>query len=163
MFQVSLMRIDCRVVHGQIAIYWATAAKADVIYVVDEAISKNTFLTNLYKNSAPQSIKAVEVFSPESFMEAVENKNTVDGNVLMIFKDVANCYKLFKLGYPFKEVNVGNQATNPKKKQILREIFLSEEEMQQLKEIEASGTDVYLQVIPSQAKMDLKTAESKMK
>lgn len=163
MFQVSLMRIDCRVIHGQIAIYWASAAKADVIYVVDEAIAKNAFLTNLYKNSAPQSIKAVEVFSPESFIQAVESGNTVDGNVLMIFKDVANCYKLFKLGYPFKQVNVGNQATNPKKKQIQREIFLSEEEMKQLQEIEASGVEVYLQVIPSQPKMDLKTAETKMK
>ena len=163
MFNVSLMRIDCRVVHGQIAIYWASAAQANIIYVVDEGIYKNTFLANLYKNAAPQSIKKVEVFSPQSFVEAYEAGNVDDENVLMIFKDVQNCYSLFKLGFPFKELNVGNQAANPKKKQISREIFLSPEEMEMLKEIENSGTDVYIQVIPSQARMDLASAENKMK
>lgn len=163
MFKVTLMRIDTRGIHGQIAVKWSAVANSKTIYVVDKATAGNAFMANFYRSAAPKSIKTVEVFTPESLVEAYNSGNVIDDNVFVIFKDIQNCYDLFKLGFPFEAVNVGNQAMKPGKKQIIREVFLSEKEYEQLKEMNDAGVRIYIQIIPEQSSYDFKMISDKMK
>ena len=160
--QITLMRIDTRLIHGQVAIKWSNHAHAQNIYVVDKDTAANAFMSKFYKSAAPKSVKQVEVYSPEALMEAYNAGTVAEGNTFLVFKDVQNCYELWKLGFPFEAVDVGNQAMKPGKKQILREVFLSEQEYEQLKEMHEANIDVYIQIIPEQSRYDFKTIASKM-
>lgn len=161
--KVTLMRLDTRLVHGQVCMKWSKAADAKNIFVVDKQSAGNALMEKLFKGAAPSSVSLVEIYSPETMMEAYKNGTLADGNSFILFKDVENCYELFKLGFPFEAVDIGNQAMKPGKKQVLREVFLSMDEYEKLKEINDAGVKVYIQIIPEQAQYDFNTITAKMK
>lgn len=160
--KVTLMRLDTRLVHGQVCMKWSKAADAKNIFVVDKMAAKDPLMSKLFKGAAPKSVSLVETYSPEAFMEAYKNDSLADGNSFILFRDVENCYELFKLGFPFEAVDIGNQAMKPGKKPVLREVYLSMDEYEKLKEMHEAGVNVYIQIIPEQSQYDFKTITSKM-
>lgn len=160
--KVALMRLDTRLVHGQVCMKWSKAADAKNIFVVDKLVAGDALMAKFFRGAAPKSVSLVEIYSPESLMEAYEKNEIADGNTFIIFRDVQNCYELFKLGFPFEAVDIGNQAMKPGKKQVLREVYLSMDEYEKLKEMNDAGVRVYIQIIPEQAQYDFKTITSKM-
>lgn len=161
--KVTLIRLDTRLVHGQVCTKWAAAAHADNIFVVDKLVAGDAMMAKFFKGAAPKSVKLVEIYSPESFTEAYKNGELADGNSFIILRDIQNCYELFKLGFPMEGVDIGNQAMKPGKKQVLREVYMSPAEHEQLKEMSEAGVDVYIQILPEQSKYDFKWITGKMK
>lgn len=161
--KVTLMRLDTRLVHGQVCMKWSKESNAKNLFVVDKLVAGDAMMAKFFRGAAPKSIELLEIYSPESFMEAYKNGALADGNAFVLFRDVQNCYELFKLGFPFEAVDIGNQAMKPGKKQVLREVFLSPDEYDKLKEMNDAGVDVYIQIIPEQSKVDFKTITAKMK
>lgn len=161
--KVTLMRLDTRLVHGQVCMKWSKESNAKNLFVVDKLVAGDTMMAKFFRGAAPKSIELLEIYSPESFMEAYKNGALAEGNAFVLFRDVQNCYDLFKLGFPVEAVNIGNQAMKPGKKSVLREVFLSPDEYDKLKEMHDAGVEVYIQIIPEQAKVDFKTITAKMK
>lgn len=143
------MRIDTRMVHGQIVVRWTTINKCRNVIIVDHALANDAFMANFYKKAAQKGIKT-DVISPE---EAVAQWNEgcfgpEDINTMLVFKDVANAYNLWKSGFPMEEINLGNQVNNHGRRQVSREVFLTLEDYQMLKEMHDAGLRIFLQAIP---------------
>ncbi len=146
---VQFMRVDTRMVHGQIVTKWATVNKCKYVIIIDKALAADPFMSNFYKKAAQKGIK-IDVSDPvKATKQWNEGKfGPSERNVMIVFKDATNAYNLWKEGFPVKEVDLGNQVASHGKKQISREVFLSEDEFLKLKEMSEGGVRVYLQVIP---------------
>ena len=146
---VQFMRIDTRMVHGQIVTKWATVNKCKYVIIVDNALAADPFMSNFYKNAAQKGIK-IDVCDPiKAAKQWSEGKfGPSERNVMLVFKDATNAYNLWKEGFPVQEIDLGNQVASHGKKQISREVFLSEDEFNKLKEMHEGGVRVYMQVIP---------------
>lgn len=155
---VRFMRVDTRMVHGQIITKWASAKQCRLIIIVDKNLDADPFMSNFYKKAAQKGVK-IDVTSPE---KATKNwdagKFGPEGrNVMVVFKDVQNVYDLYKCGFKgWAEdgVDIGNQVAAHGKTQLDRDVFLSEEEMNMLEEVNNAGIPVYMQLIPEQASTD---------
>jgi len=146
---VAFMRVDTRMVHGQIVVKWTTIYKCRYVIIVDRALAADPFMSNFYKKAAQKGIK-IDVTDPKTATKQwnAGNFGPSERNVMIVFKDATNAYNLWKEGFPVKEVDLGNQVAAHGKKQISREVFLSEEEFNLLKEMNEGGVRVYMQVIP---------------
>lgn len=81
----------------------------------------------------------------------------------MIFRDVEGAYKAVKSGVKLPELNVGAVQNNKERKSVLQGVSLSSDEYNKLVEIENSGVNVYLQPIPENDPVGLKSVEKKFK
>ena len=54
--EIGLIRVDSRLIHGQVITKWFNYSKANVIVVVDDELSKDSFMSDIFKASAPIGI-----------------------------------------------------------------------------------------------------------
>lgn len=47
--EIGLIRVDSRLIHGQLITKWLNYSKANVIVVVDDELSKDSFMSEIYK------------------------------------------------------------------------------------------------------------------
>ena len=64
MTKVVLCRVDSRLIHGQVMTKWLQQSQADHIVIVSDSVSKDSFLLDIYKMSAPPGIN-IDCYSEE--------------------------------------------------------------------------------------------------
>ena len=154
---ITFARIDDKLVHGQVATTWARVSGANRIYIVDDSTAKDPFLTNLFKQLAPQGTK-VEVWDVKTGCEKIkllEQHDKIKGFVLC--KGPYEFLALAKAGGHFKEIIVGNMASRNDRVQLIptANTYASKEEIQMFKELEELGNKVYLHMIPDKPKVPI--------
>ena len=59
MAEVSLVRVDFRLVHGQVVVKWSKVAKATKIIVMNDVIAADKTIKSVYKMAAPAGVKVL--------------------------------------------------------------------------------------------------------
>ncbi len=162
MAKINLIRIDSRLIHGQVITKWVKVAHANRIIIVDDALANDEFMSDVYTMAAPKGV-SVEILSIEKALEEWEKNKLGDGTILLLFKDVATCYELFKRGFPMEQVQIGGLASAPGRVTVLRAVSFDKQDVEQLKEMEEKGVKVVLHIIPEESKVEFKEAIKKFK
>ncbi len=158
--EIVWARIDTRIIHGQIVVKWSKKVGCTSVVVVDKNLAADPFMANFYKMSAPKGFD-VTMVTAEKAKEMWDTDGFNTAKTMIICKDAANLYELWKTGFPLPLVNIGNQVSAPGKTQITTEVFLSPEEFGKLKEINDSGVRVFMQIIPEYDPFDMDYIASK--
>ncbi len=158
MSTMKMVRVDYRLVHGQIVAKWIKFRPVDRLILVDDALINDDFMADIYRMSAGD--KEVDITTVADIQQALDRK---DDNVMLIFKDVDSAYQAFKNGIAIPELNVGAVQSAPNRKNAMQGVALSPEEYDKLAEIKASGINVYLQPIPETSANSLESVEGKVK
>ncbi|MCG4880003.1 PTS sugar transporter subunit IIB [Amedibacillus dolichus] len=153
MAEIRLVRIDFRLIHGQVITKWFGSTRATEIVIIDDELSKDAFMASIYEMSAPPGAK-VSVLSTEQAVEKWNENKLGNGKLLILFKNVGQVYKTFKLGFPFEEIQIGGLGSAPGRKVVFGPITLDDEDAKQLKEISDKGVHVYLHQVPEEGKME---------
>jgi D-glucosaminate-specific PTS system IIB component len=162
MAEIKLIRIDCRLIHGQVVLKWIKSANANRILVVDDGLSKDAFMSKFYVQSAPAGVN-VGIKSVKDAIATWKEDELGEGRIMVIFKNIETCYRLFKEGFPMDQLQIGNLPSGPGKVPILREVFLTKEEYDQIKEIHQTGARVYIQIVTEYQTFEFDSIEKKFK
>ena len=154
MKNIVLTRIDERLIHGQVITSWLKLANPNTIVIMDDMSATNAFAKRILMAAAPKNIdmkvmkeaEAVEYLKGEQQNERVFVMAKVPGPVLAAIKE----------GVEFKEVNLGNMGGRPGRKRFNKNVNASDEEVNELREIVEAGVPVFAQMVPTDAKVDLK-------
>ena len=76
MYDIKLFRLDFRLIHGQVIAKWFGQIRGNEIVIVDDDLSKDSFMASIYEMSAPVDSK-VHVYSVNYnvYKEFVKNIN----------------------------------------------------------------------------------------
>lgn len=150
---IVMIRIDDRLIHGQIVTAWAKNKNAGKIWVIDTATAKDDFLSGVMKMVAPSDRELV-ISSEDQINELVPKFDAEPENVLILMKTPEVAKKIFEAGVKLTELNIGGMGANPERKKLFKNISASPSEVQTLKEIQNSGVFVYFQVTPDEKKTE---------
>ena len=162
MSDIALIRIDSRLIHGQVITKWVKIAKANRIIIIDDELAQDDFMASIYTASAPKGI-SVEIISVSDALAAWNKDQMGNGDLLILFKNTEACYRMFEGGLPIKRLQIGGLPSDPGRKTILRAVSMDQADFEKLKEISDSGTEVYIHIIPEEPRMDFGKIEKKMK
>ena len=70
MAEITLARVDHRLIHGQVVTKWLKIAMAKKIIIIDDYLAKETFMVDVYKMAAPSGVD-VEIYSVEKALEEI--------------------------------------------------------------------------------------------
>ena len=148
------VRVDDRLIHGQVVTQWVNVFKAQHIVVIDNNVAKDKMQKSVLKFAAPPDIK-VSIFSVDKAVEVWEKNQFGTKNVFVLFRDVKQIAKLQEKGVSFEEITIGQMAIINDRKQIYKQVGLSESEAQTLMDIEKTGVKLYFQMQPTDKKESL--------
>lgn len=154
---LKMVRIDYRMVHGQIVAKWIKFRPVDRLILADDALVEDDFMSDIYRMAVPQ--KDVDIVRISDIQKAIDAKND---KVLLIFKDVNAAFNAWKNGLVLPELNVGAIENADDRKTVLQGVALSQSEYKKLEEMQASGVHVFLQPIPENDAIELKSIEKKV-
>ena len=145
---VKFIRIDDRLIHGQVVTAWIKNYQAKRVWIVDDGVAKDDFLRSILKMAAPSGIELF-ITGTENLEETVKKFDMSEKNTIVLLKTPETAKKLFDAGVAIRELNVGGMGANRYRKGLYKNISASEEEVAVLKGLEAEGVKVYFRTVPA--------------
>lgn len=158
MGKLNMVRVDYRMVHGQIVAKWIKFRPVDRLILADDSLVDDPFMGDIYRMAVPD--REVDIVKLGDVQTAIDRKNDT---VLLIFKDVASAYTVYKNGLQLPELNVGAVQNSAQRKAVVQGVALSVEEYEKLSDMKAEGVNVFLQPIPENDPVSLGSIEKKLK
>lgn len=160
MAELSLVRLDYRLIHGQVVTQWSRVVEIDRIVVVNDALAADTFMADIYRMSAPQGV-GVEVLSIEEACAAWRKNKMGAGSVLLLFKYAEDALRAHEGGLAFGDLQVGG-CGGGKGSVAACGIAFQKEDVDTLKKIASKGVHVHVHVVPSQPDYSLDQVAEKL-
>ena len=159
---ISLIRIDDRLIHGQIVTRWVKVARAQTIVVIDNALDRDPFMKGIYKNAAPSGTSVI-ITNIDEGLERWQRDAFGGGNAMLIFGNVGTCYQVYRKGFPMHSVQLGNLSNKEEAVKIAKLIALTPDEIKMLREMEEEGVEVSIHNMPEEAALKFAKATQKIK
>jgi mannose/fructose/N-acetylgalactosamine-specific phosphotransferase system component IIB len=141
------VRIDDRLIHGQVVLGWARVLKPDHIVVANDRVARSDWERKLYAASVPPGLQTSFV-GVEDAASMLHSGAFGGGNVVLLFESVVDLFKAFKAGARFDEVNVGGLHYREGTRELLPFVYLSEDDRRMLTDLMGSGLKFTAQDIP---------------
>lgn len=145
------IRIDDRLIHGQVAAFWTNHFKATRIMVINDQVAADEMQKSVLRMVAPASIRT-SIISKETAYKNIMAGKYEGQRVLVIMKNPKDVIDLIDMGLEIKEINVGNMAPKEGTKQIKKSVSVTEEDVNVFKELDKRGVEVTSIMVPDEAK-----------
>jgi D-glucosaminate PTS system EIIB component len=143
---LRLVRIDDRLIHGQVVAVWLRALGARRIVIVDDATSRDEFLREVLTLAAPHGVP-VEVFDVASGARRCIELASAPEPVIVLARSPRTILEMRQAGVPIDVVDLGGMGAGPGRHRLHKTISVSPDELSQLREIERLGTRVQIQIV----------------
>lgn len=145
---IVLVRVDDRLIHGQVVVGWVQALGAQRIVLVDDEVSSNAWERELYRLSVPADL-VVEFASVDEAVELVGGWGNERQRTILLVGDVDTIVRLCGGTEHIGKVNVGGLHDGAARSQRLSYVYLTDEEAQQLLALSEGGVEVTAQDVPT--------------
>jgi len=144
---ISFLRIDGRLIHGQVVEAWLPGLKVARVVVADDEAAHSPLMRTAMGLAVPPEFEVDirplrEVAYPALAADAVKT--------LLLLRDIQALMEAKKLGLPPTRVNLGNVHHGPMRKQVSASVFLNAEELDQLRKLHDAGWDIEARGVPSE-------------
>ncbi|MDP4084047.1 MAG: PTS sugar transporter subunit IIB [Bacillota bacterium] len=164
MGKINLIRIDDRLIHGQVMTKWSKGLGTNAIYVVDNLTAADDFMKEIYINVNSSSGLKIKVFSTKEVMESWAQDQFGNDQVVLLFKNIASVKEVIEKGnLPIEKLNIGGISKKANSKFVISTVGLTKEDGEVLKEIESKGIEVYFQTVPDSKRVSLTDALKSLK
>jgi mannose/fructose/N-acetylgalactosamine-specific phosphotransferase system component IIB len=144
----GLVRIDDRLIHGQVVALWVKHLQAHRIVIVDDQVAKDSFLQMVLRGAAPPGVQ-VEVCAVEQAPTLLDRPEAERAKTIVLIKGPKTAVGLRNAGVLFETLNVGGMGAGPGRKPFYRNISATPDELAMFRQLEAQGVTVQVQIEPN--------------
>ncbi|TFJ77693.1 mannose/fructose/sorbose PTS transporter subunit IIA [Carnobacterium maltaromaticum] len=163
--KMVLVRVDSRLLHGQVATAWTKSTQPNRIIVVSDAVSKDDLRKKLIEQAAPPGVKA-NVIPVEKMIEIAKDPRFGNTKALLLFENPQDVLRAVEGGVDIKEVNVGSMAHSVGKVVVSKVLSMGQADVDAFENLKAKGVKFDVRKVPndSSANMEdiLKKAKSEL-
>ncbi len=149
-----LVRIDDRLIHGQVAVGWAKVVTPDFIAVANDVVAGDTLQRSLMELATPSHL-GVHICRVEDIAEACR-KAPLDGKrVLLLFSTPQDVLRAVESGLAVTRVDVGGMRFSPGKRQIMRAVSIDDQDVACFQALLAHNIKVSIRMVPTDDDVDM--------
>lgn len=157
---IKMLRIDDRLIHGQIAVVWSKELGVDRIVVANDKVVKNDVQKATLKMAAPASVKC-SILSVDDACSIFNDSRSADMKILALVNNTTDARRICENVKDITLFNVGNYgliSENVKDKEKLGDTFyVDEKDRENLRAIVDMGIPSEYQLIPTNPAKQIKS------
>lgn len=154
---ITMTRVDHRLLHGQVAFAWVKSTGTDCILVANDAVAKDDLRMSVLRLAKPEGVKLV-MKSVEDSIKAIASGVTDKYRLFILTESIEDACRLIEGVNASKqvitEVDLGGIKVEEGKRQISEAVFISDAECERVRELEAAGVHVFVQMLPENTPED---------
>jgi PTS system mannose-specific IIB component/fructoselysine and glucoselysine-specific PTS system IIB component len=144
---LALVRLDDRLIHGQVVVGWGQPLNIAFIVLVDDEVRNSAWEQDLYRMGVPPNIEVV--FASVAEAERQLDQWEQDGRIgILLAGDIDTMAAVVKSGQ-IKRVNIGGIHHRAGRSERLRYVYLTDDEAAKLRQLASNGVDVTAQDVPT--------------
>ncbi|MGQ7898757.1 PTS sugar transporter subunit IIB [Enterococcus faecium] len=148
---IKMVRVDYRLIHGQVAVSWTSSLGVDAILLVSDTLENDPIRKETLLLAKPTNVKLIAKNTQEA-IDVIKSGKTDDYKVFIVCETIQSAAKIAE-AFDIKEINLGNVAFSDGKKKLDKAIYVNDEEMNVIRDLVNKGHDVFLQMVPSERKI----------
>jgi mannose/fructose/N-acetylgalactosamine-specific phosphotransferase system component IIB len=156
---LKLVRIDDRLIHGQVVAVWLRTLDAKRIVIVDDATARDEFLREVLTLAAPHGVPVEVLAAAEGAARLIELAAATEP-VMVLARSPRTLLTLRQAGVPIEVVDLGGMGAGPGRKRLHRSISVSPAELAELRELEELGTRVEIQIVADDRPIPLRALDN---
>lgn len=151
---IDFLRIDDRLLHGQVVVKWLNLVLPDAIIVANDEVMKNEISKLALKMAKPEGMK-LAIRSIESAISLINTPQTQNMKLFVVVKDAKDARKIAENTNNINVVNIGGMSNKKEGgKMILSNIYINAEDVEHIKQIQKYVKEVDVRAVPSSPKKD---------
>lgn len=153
---ISAVRIDERLIHGQVAMTWTKALNLTGLVVASNEAAGNEIQIMTLKMAAPSHVKTI-IKTVDCAIQLLQDPRASKMKLMVLVPTVKDAVKVAK-AFPdqIEMMNVGNAGKmtppSPDKKMLTKEVMLTPDEIEALKKLVELYPDTFFQGTPAMEK-----------
>ncbi|BAV59004.1 hypothetical protein AGMMS49573_04310 [Endomicrobiia bacterium] len=151
---IVLVRIDDRLVHGQIVQGWLKILDVNIILVVSDIVTLDTMQQMLMTMAVPDNIK-LDIKNLKNATNGITNGQYDKERVMILAVSPSDILYMIEAGADFKSVNVGGMHFISGKRQLLRNLCVNDNDVESLHKIHIKSVEIEGRILPEDEKKDI--------
>ena len=147
MMKLGLVRIDSRLLHGQVVTYWLRSCQATHVVIIDDNVKRDANLSMVFKLCCPKGV-TLSICTCEEAGQLWANSQWDEGVALVLFSDPQGALKAYEAGFQYPSLQVGGIGASPSSKAVIASIHLNSEQSHVLQQLSDKGVRVTFQQTP---------------
>jgi PTS system mannose-specific IIB component len=148
-----LVRVDDRLVHGQVTQGWGGHLKPDRLVVVNDTAAADGWERDLYEASAPESM-TVSVLSMGEAQGRIEAWLGDGEGLLLLLESPSDALRLHDAGISFDKLNLGGLHSREGRKRMLPYVCVNDEDVAALRNLHDRGVQIECADVPGCERKD---------
>ena len=154
---IQLLRVDHRLLHGQVAVSWVQGLGSDCIFCVGDKVANDPVWKTTLKMGKPANVKLV-IKDMEHAIEAINSGVTDKYKMIICVASIAEAKQLVDGCPQITSINLGNTKSKdeqrPDARKISRQIFVTAAEEEDIRELVGRGVEVEIRALADAPKVD---------
>ena len=100
---ITLVRVDNRLVHGQILEAWVPFLRASCIVVVDDRVASDYYCETVIRMAVPREVEVV-ICGTREFAETHSFHQGSGQKTIVLFSKISDALTVYRLGYRFDTI-----------------------------------------------------------
>ncbi|WP_156993601.1 PTS system mannose/fructose/N-acetylgalactosamine-transporter subunit IIB [Pseudonocardia acaciae] len=146
---IAMVRVDHRLIHGQVTLGWSRAVRADVLLLVSDRVAASPLDTSLMEMAAPPGI-TVRVWDVERARAAATGGDWPSGRTLVLVANPLDLERLVEAGLDVTEVNIGGVRSDGARHKLTKEVHATDDELAAWRRLAGRGIKLSVQWLPGQ-------------
>ena len=148
---IKLLRIDDRLVHGQVALTWVSALGIDCLMVANDLVAQDDFLKMTMCLAKPPSVKLL-ILNMQNATTWLNDPRSKNMKILILVNSVNDAFILAEGVAQIESVNFGGIRIKEGAKLISKAIALTEEDVVVIHKMVEKGLELEIRQVPTDKK-----------
>lgn len=154
MANIVNVRIDERLIHGQVAATWTNTLNATRLMVIDDSAASDDIQKMALKMACPKTSKLSILPVERAVARLNDPANYVGERLFVIFRGTATLKAAIDLGAPIDKVTVGNMSNKVGSERVYHTVCVTEQDMKNFRYLNEKGVKFTAQMVPSDNPQD---------
>lgn len=149
---IKLVRVDHRLLHGQVAFSWTNAVSADCILIASDSVVNDDMWKTTLKLGKPAGVKLV-IKNMEDAISSINSGVTDKYKLLIVVQTIQDAWRLVEGCPSIESINLGGSKKQEGYRQISKAIYIGSEEEQCIKKMLDKKVEVEIRQLASEKKL----------
>lgn len=157
---INLVRVDDRLLHGQIICSWVPFVDADTLVIASDEAAGDELTREIITSCAHEHLSVRVTGVDEVAGELVSGGGGGDERTILIFGDLRDAMRVYEGGLRFTRINIGNVHHGDGGRELSPSVILNREDEAILKRFAEMGVDIDIRDVPTSDPAEFRPEET---
>ncbi len=150
---IQLVRIDDRLLHGQVAYSWKAALSYEAIVIANDNAAADPIRKSALQLAKPDGVR-IAIRSVDDAITLLKNEKIKALKVFVIVDNPQDALRIYKGIDETPDLNIGGVQSQDGRIELTQAVYFNESELEALDEIAERKINVSVKLVPSDSPQD---------